>query len=122
MNDLDTLSWLAEQSGIRSLRAAVCDLNGIMRGKRIPVQQAEKPHGRGCACRCRWLALMSGARTLWNSPLVFSTGDADGICDPIGRGILPINWTTEPKALIPLWLCEDDGTPFLGDPRRALAA
>ena len=41
MNDLDTLSWLAEQSGIRSLRAAVCHLNGVIRGKRIPVEQAE---------------------------------------------------------------------------------
>jgi glutamine synthetase len=33
----DVLNWLESRKDIQSLRAAVCDLNGIMRGKRIPV-------------------------------------------------------------------------------------
>lgn len=41
--DLDTaeaLAWLENRPEITSLRAAVCDLNGILRGKRVPVAQA----------------------------------------------------------------------------------
>ena len=42
MNLKETLGWLEGQTDIKSLRAAVCDLNGVMRGKRIPLEQAEK--------------------------------------------------------------------------------
>ena len=35
MKNTEALAWLEGQSEIRSLRAAVCDLNGVMRGKRI---------------------------------------------------------------------------------------
>jgi glutamine synthetase len=38
----DVTSWLAEHEEITSLHAAVCDLNGILRGKRIPVDQVTK--------------------------------------------------------------------------------
>jgi glutamine synthetase len=34
---------------------------------------------------------------------------------------LPIHWTSRQSALIPLWLFHEDGTPFLADPRQALA-
>ena len=39
----DVLNWLESRSDIQSLRAAVCDLNGIMRGKRIPLWEARGP-------------------------------------------------------------------------------
>ena len=42
MNIKDSLDWLEGHEEIKSLRAAVCDLNGVMRGKRIPLEQAEK--------------------------------------------------------------------------------
>ncbi|TGR91116.1 glutamine synthetase, partial [bacterium M00.F.Ca.ET.191.01.1.1] len=43
------------------------------------------------------------------------------LCHWTGRGILPVNWTAHPTALLPLWLADDSGAPYLGDPRRALA-
>jgi len=52
--------------------------------------------------------------------MVFETGDADGVCVPTGRGAMPMSWTRKPTALIPLWMNEESGAPFLGDPRRAL--
>ncbi|KQZ93877.1 glutamine synthetase [Mesorhizobium sp. Root157] len=115
------LEWLSSRPDIQSLRAAVCDLNGIMRGKRIPVEQARK----ALEGKLRMPYSVSGV-DIWGedivgNKLVFSTGDADGICHWTGRGILPMDWTAYPTALIPLWLSDDNGTPFLGDPRRALA-
>ncbi|MEK9660337.1 MAG: glutamine synthetase family protein, partial [Alphaproteobacteria bacterium] len=55
-------------------------------------------------------------------PHLYMSGDADGVCAPTGRGPLPINWTTRPSALVPLWMFEENGTPFYADPRQALAS
>ncbi|MFT3986689.1 glutamine synthetase family protein [Aestuariivirga sp.] len=122
MKPTDALRWLDERRDVRSLRAAVCDLNGVMRGKRIPVEQAEKVLAGGLRMPLSVVGVDIWGEDIVNSPLVFATGDADGLCEPIGRGILPMDWTSEPTALIPLWLREENGMPFGGDPRRALDA
>ena len=122
MDTKESLRWLAEQNDITSLRAAVCDLNGVMRGKRIPVDQAEKVLSGGLRMPLSVVGVDIWGEDIKDSPLVFTTGDADGLCEPIGRGILPMDWTPERTGLIPLWLREEKGTPFGGDPRRALAA
>ena len=117
-----TLAWLASRPDIKSLRAAVCELNGVMRGKRIPLEQAEKVLGGGLRMPLSVVGVDIWGEDIVKSPLVFATGDADGICESTGRGILPMDWTAEPSGLIPLWLRQEDGAPFGGDPRRALAA
>ncbi|MBI2719940.1 MAG: glutamine synthetase [Rhizobiales bacterium] len=121
MKKANSLDWLKGQTDIRSLRAAVCDLNGVMRGKRIPVEQVEKVLAGGLRMPLSVVGVDIWGEDIVNSPLVFATGDADGLCEPIGRGILPMDWTAEPTALIPLWLREENGSPFGGDPRQALA-
>ncbi len=100
---------------------AACDLNGQMRGKRQPVRpDTEIKPGKA---RMPFSALNVD---LWgsdidNSPLVFESGDADGVLYPTGRGPVPMPWLATPSALIPATLHADDGTPFDGDPRHALA-
>jgi glutamine synthetase len=122
LDTTEALGWLERRPDITSLRAAVCDLNGILRGKRVPVAQARKvlegqmrmPYS--IACLDIWGEDVAG------NPLVFQMGDVDGRCAPTGRGFLPMNWLGSPTALLPLWMLSEDGSPFLGDPRRALAA
>lgn len=116
------LAWLESRTDIKSLRAAVCDLNGVMRGKRIPLEQAEKVLSGGLRMPLSVVGVDIWGEDIVKSPLVFATGDADGTCKSTGRGILPVDWTAEPSGLIPLWLREESGVPFGGDPRRALAA
>ena len=118
----EQLLWLESRKDIKSLRAAVCDLNGVMRGKRIPLDQAEKVLGGGLRMPLSVVGVDIWGEDIVKSPLVFATGDADGICESTGRGILPTDWTAEPSGFIPLWLREENGTPFGGDPRQALAA
>jgi glutamine synthetase len=116
------LAWLERRPEITSLRAAVCDLNGILRGKRVPVAQARKvlegemrmPYS--IACLDIW------GEDVADNPIVWKHGDVDGRCAPTGRGFLPMDWLGTPSALMPLWLTEEDGAPYLGDPRQALAA
>ena len=54
------------------------------------------------------------------SPLVFETGDADGVLRPTERGFAPMPWLDSPSALLPIWMFHEDGRPFAGDPRHAL--
>jgi len=117
----EALNWLESRPEIDSLRAAVCDLNGVMRGKRIPVDQARKALEGKLRMPYSLTGLDIWGEDIQGDRLVFSTGDADGLCHWTGRGPLPIGWTAHPTALLPLWLSDEAGAPFLGDPRRALA-
>ena len=121
-NDVtDIVGWLADHPQVEVLHTAVCDLNGIMRGKRIPIEQARRIADGGIRMPLSIVGVDVWGEDIVGNPLVYTGGDIDGICNPTGRGALPINWTTRPSAMIPLWLFQDARTPFLGDPRQALA-
>ncbi len=114
-------SLLLENPEIEAVFACVCDLNGTMRGKRLPIEQAVKILGGGLRMPLSTLSVDVWGEDIEGSELVFETGDSDGICDFTGRPIVLINWTNRPSALAMLWMREEDGKPFMGDPRRALA-
>jgi glutamine synthetase len=116
------LEQLEAQPGLSSVRAAICDLNGILRGKRMPLLHARKALEGGLR-----MALSLSAMDVWGNdiegnPAVYETGDADGLTAWTGRPVLPVSWTPQPTALIPLWFANPDGSPYLVDPRRALSA
>ena len=113
--------WLADRPDIETVYAAVCDLNGTLRGKRLPAAQAGKVLDGGLRMPLSIAQVDIWGEDIENSELVFETGDADGVCEFTGRGILPMLWAERSTALIPVWLAEEDGSPFSGDPRRALA-
>jgi glutamine synthetase len=115
-------SWLAERPEINKVFACICDLNGIMRGKRVPADQFARTTGGGLRMPLSLIGVDIWGEDIENSDLVFETGDADGVCEFIDRPLLPVDWTSRPSALAQLWMQKEDGTPFMGDPRRALAA
>lgn len=122
MNVSEVLEWLAVRPEIESVRTAVCDLNGIMRGKLMPVGQVEKVLKGGLRMPLSIVGVDIWGEDVVGSTEVFATGDADGFCEMTGRGILPMTWARNGGALIPYWMRQDDGQPFMADPRRALAA
>ncbi len=107
-------------SQYRSLRAAACDLNGQMRGKRMAMAEQ---HGiaKGVRMPLSVLNVDIWGADIAGSPLVFETGDADGVLVPTERGVLPMPWLDSPAGLVPMWMQTEDGAPFDGDPRQALA-
>ena len=105
----------------QSYRAAVCDLNGILRGKRIPASQLDKALKGSMRMPLSVVGVDIWGEDVLDSRLVFESGDKDGVCAYTGRDLLPISWTTTPTALIPLWLCKENGDAFTVDPRQALA-
>lgn len=122
LHNTDIVAWLANHPQVEVLHTAVCDLNGIMRGKRIPIEQARRIAENSIRMPLSIVGVDVWGEDIVGNPMVFTGGDTDGICAPTGRGALPINWTARPSAMVPLWLFEDARTPFLGDPRQALAS
>ncbi len=114
------LKWLAARPEILSLRLAATDLNGLARGKRIPARNADKAFEGGLRMPLSALNVDIWGEDIVDSPLVFDSGDADGTLQPTERGFVPMTWFATPSALLPLWMSNDDGTPFAGDPRHAL--
>ena len=121
MSDTSLSSCLKEHPEIKSIYACVCDLNGTMRGKRMPVSQVDKVVEGGMRMPLSLINVDVWGEDIEDSELVFKTGDADGLCEYTGRPLIPITWTSNPTALAMLWMRREDGTPFEGDPRRALA-
>ncbi|SDW95473.1 glutamine synthetase family protein [Roseicitreum antarcticum] len=114
--------WLRDNPQVKTIRVAAADLNGQARGKRIPARFAGKIVSDGTRFPLSVMNLDIWGEDIENSPLVFETGDADGMLYPTERGFLPMPWLEAPTALLPIWMYRENGQPFEGDPRHALAA
>lgn len=114
-------NWLRKHPQVHTIRVAAADLNGQARGKRIPTRFAEKMTGEGTRFPLSVMSLDIWGEDVEDSPLVFDSGDADGILRPTERGFLPMPWLEAPTALLPIWMFREDGRPYDGDPRHALA-
>ena len=109
-------------SALHTFRVAACDLNGQMRGKRVPPSYADKLTKGAVRMPLSALNVDIWGADIKGSPLVFESGDADGVLRPTERGPVPMPWLGTPTALVPMCLYDDEGTPFAGDPRHALTA
>ncbi len=116
------MSWLDDNPDVRNVRCGAADLNGQARGKRVPRKFAGKLETEGTRFPLSVLNLDIWGEDIDDSPLVFESGDADGVLLPTERGYVPMPWLSSPSAILPLWSFHEDGTPFAGDPRHALAS
>ncbi|MCB1399895.1 MAG: glutamine synthetase [Rhodobacteraceae bacterium] len=115
------MDWLKEHPEVRTIRVAAADLNGVARGKRVPARFAAKIFTEGTRFPFSVMNLDIWGEDIEESPLVFETGDVDGLLMPTERGFLPMPWLEAPTALLPIWMFHMDGRPYDGDPRQALA-
>ena len=122
MTGAEAVRWLAEHPEIRTVRVAAADLNGQARAKRLPAGHAAKCFEDGTRMPLSVLNVDIQGHDIENSPLVFESGDRDGVLRPTERGFVPMPWLTAPSALLPTWMFREDDVPFEGDPRHALAA
>lgn len=113
-------NWLRKNPQVRTIRVAAADLNGQARGKRIPTRYADKIVEDGTRFPMSVLNLDIWGEDIDDSPLVFDSGDRDGVLKPTERGFMPMPWLDAPTALLPIWMFHEDGRPYEGDPRHAL--
>ncbi|WP_317057662.1 glutamine synthetase family protein [Roseovarius rhodophyticola] len=108
-------------SEYQTFRVAASDLNGRMRGKRVPGSYADKLDQGAVRMPFSASNVDIFGFDIEDSPLVFETGDADGVLLPTKRGPVPLPWLEVDQPLVPMAMHHEDGTPFEGDPRHALA-
>jgi glutamine synthetase len=87
----------------------------------MPVRFADKVASEGTRFPMSVLNLDIWGEDIDNSPLVMESGDRDGVLKPTERGFMPMPWLENPSGLLPIWMYHEDGRPFMGDPRHALA-
>jgi len=97
-----------------------CDLNGILRGKRIPADGLAKAFSDGMKFPRSILCMDIWGKDVLANGLVWESGDADGICLPVGPGLLPMPWSDRPRMQMLTSMVEIGGAPFGGDPRQVL--
>ncbi len=104
-----------------AIQIALCDLNGVSRGKRIPVSQLEKALDGSIRLPLSAPTLDIWGRDIENSNMVFASGDGDGICQPILDKLLSAPWLGPNVGMLPVWMFDETGKPNEVDPRQVLA-
>lgn len=120
-NQTETIAhWVQLNPEAEMLRVAVCDLNGAMRGKLVPAAQAEKIEKGGLRMPLSGTSVDVWGNDIATSPLVYESGDSDGMLAWTGRPVLPMSWMDRPTGLVLTEMAHEDGSPFPADPRQAL--
>ena len=104
-----------------AIRVALCDLNGVARGKRLPGTQIQKALQGEVRMPLSTPTVDIWGRDIEDGKMIFVSGDADGICRPIRDQVLPAPWLGPNAGTIPVWMYTEAGEPSDVDPRQALA-
>lgn len=110
--------FLEGHPGIETIEVVLTDLNGIYRGKWLPVGAISKVLDGKLK-----IPLTAVAPDVWGrdvNALCEKTGDGDGICDAIEESIRPLPWLSRPTAQLFLQINTEDGQPWEWDPRVIL--
>jgi len=118
----DAKDWLAAHPEVDWITVALCDLNGVFRGKRLPRAQIEKALKGGVRMPLSACVIDIWGRDIEESELLFESGDGDGVCLPTERGIILRDWTKDGSALLQVMMGYEDGSAVMCDARQALGA
>jgi glutamine synthetase len=118
MKSAPLLKFLQENPQIETVEMVLSDLNGIYRGKWVPVSSAKKVlEGKFK------IPLTAVSPDIWGRDvpaLCEKTGDGDGICEAVEGSARLLPWLPRPTAQVFLQLNLEDGTPWQFDPRVVL--
>ena len=110
--------FLAEYPETEIIEVVLTDLNGIYRGKWLPVNGIDKVLDGKFK-----MPLTSVSCDIWGRDvpaLCRQTGDGDGICIAIEETVRPLPWFKRPTGQLFLQLNSEDGVPWEFDPRVVL--
>ena len=114
--------FLARHPAIDSIDLLLSDLNGVLRGKRIPRENLEKAYVNGINLPGSVFALDITGNTIEETGLGLDIGDCDQVCRPIPGTLMPTPWLRDGRQgqLLMAMRNEHEG-PFFADPRNVLA-
>lgn len=110
--------FLERHPDTETIEVVLTDINGVFRGKWLPVSAVDKLLGGQFK-----MPLTAVSPDIWGRDvpaLCQRTGDGDGICDPIVSSLRRLPWLSRPTAQLFLQLNTEDGRPWEFDPRVVL--
>lgn len=105
---------------IETLEAFMVDVNGVLRGKRVPRKNAMSVFKSGIRMPRSAFAVDIWGQDALEAGLVTQTGDNDGVCRPVPGTLCRAPWMAQPTAQVMLTMQDPDGKPFFADPRQVL--
>ncbi|WP_163560791.1 glutamine synthetase family protein [Halomonas sp. NO4] len=115
-------AFLEQHPEIDSVDLLISDLNGVMRGKRLPWSNLAKAYAQGVHLPASVFALDINGNTIEATGLGLSSGDGDRLCQPVAGSLAPCPWLRGGRqAQLLMTMCEADGGPFFADPRQVLS-
>lgn len=112
--------YLEQHPETRYLEPLMPDINGILRGKRLGVDDFDKAFGHGLNF-CGAATLMdSKGSTSESVPYGHNDGDPDVLAVAVPGSLAPVPWAKMPTGQFLLEMVELDGRPYPWDPRNVL--
>jgi len=113
-------AFLEANPDVELIEALVPDVNGVLRGKRVPRSTVEKIFKKGIRLPLSVFALDIWGHDVPEAGLLFETGDGDGTCFPVPGSLQAVPWLKHPTGQILLSMQNKEGEPFYADPRVLL--
>jgi glutamine synthetase len=113
-------AFLEEHPDTRFMDVFAADINGIIRGKRIPPDDFSKPFEKGANFCASAALLNTRGEAAENLEYGAHDGDPDIRSVAVPGSLAPVPWASVPTAQCLLELQEFDGKPYFGDPRTVL--
>src|SRR5699024_9768031 len=98
----------------------VIDINGIMRGKRLPTASLPGIYDKGLCLPASTLLLDIRGQDVEATGLISDTGDGDHYCHPVPGSLRPLPWSRRPSGQFFMQMFTPEGEPFAGDSRTVL--
>ncbi|MEM1345948.1 MAG: glutamine synthetase family protein, partial [Pseudomonadota bacterium] len=114
-------AFRAAHPDIRTVEAFVTDLNGVVRGKRVPIEHIAKAGEGALRLPLSTLGLDIFGQDVPENALALERGDPDGVMLPIAGALAPMRWS-EDTAQLACTLVLPDGSACGFDPRAVLAS
>ncbi|MGI9318836.1 MAG: glutamine synthetase family protein [bacterium] len=121
MTSSDQLSsFLSKHPETRYLDVYYPDLSCVFRGKRYPIQQAEKIFKSGMMSPGGGFLLAVTGECMDPEGMGFSDGDPDEVGMPVAHTLVPAPWAQIPTAQVMMSMQALDGEPYYFEPRNVL--
>ncbi|MDO7642739.1 MAG: glutamine synthetase, partial [Reinekea forsetii] len=107
---------------VTTIELLICDLNGVLRGKRIERELLERVFTVGFYLPGSVMSLDASGSTVEDAGLGMDQGDRDRLCFPIAGTLSIVPWHEfGDRAQVLCTMFEEDiNTPFFADPRQVL--
>ena len=116
----EAADFFTQNPDISTVVAFIVDVNGVLRGKWLPVGGAQKLFTDGLRMARSVYAVDIWGNDVLEAGLVTETGDTDGICHAVAGSLKRVPWLETPTAQVLLTMQTPEKKPFYGDPRHIL--